>query len=57
MPTVNVTDEANSRIELIQEHSRWNPSKREVVGKALKQLEDKEVPEHEQLETQTEDER
>jgi len=50
MPTVNVSQDGDERIDRIQQHSKWNPSKREVVDKALKMLEEKEVPDSNQLE-------
>lgn len=50
MPTVNVSQEGMERIERIKSESRWNPSNREVVDKALKHLED------EELDVQTENE-
>lgn len=55
MPTVNVSDEGMSRIERIKEHSKWEPSNREVVDRALEMLEDTEVPDEEQVNTTTED--
>lgn len=43
MPTVNVSNEGMERIERIKEESRWNPSNREVVDKALEHLENEEL--------------
>jgi len=43
MPTVNVSEDGMERIERIKENSKWSPSNREVVDKALAHFEEEEI--------------
>ena len=46
MPTVNVEEQTMDDIEEIMEEIKWNPSKRDVVRIAVRQLKHSEIDEH-----------
>jgi hypothetical protein len=43
MPAVNVSHECMDDIDEIKEHTEWNPTKKEVVGKAVKHYKESEM--------------
>jgi|APHM01.1.fsa_nt_gi hypothetical protein len=43
MPAVSVSESSMETIQRIRESSKWNPTKKEVVAKALEMLEEQEM--------------